>query len=297
MKRYPVVNDNYVYVYLDPRKPGNYSFGGFSFNFLPFYIGMGHGSRIHSHLKEAIWHRNDKKKLNRKEKLIRRLLGLGTPPIIIKLSKFLYRNEAVMLEKRLINSMGRVTNGDGFLLNMAEGGIGGRRDVNMSGKNNPFYGRTHTKEVRKRISIAAKKQGAHGITSKINLSLYNFSSTPEGRKLKSKLWSGDKNPAAIAKKEGRMWNLGDNNVTKRKCVSQKIRKTRANKNPVSRKMLVWLKNIDEDRIRLDFKLAKRFKDYKWLVLFVYDLRKVIAAFELKFKVEGIGNNNWILCLT
>jgi hypothetical protein len=40
------MNNFYVYIYLDPRKPGNFVYGDFLFKFEPFYDGKGKGDRI-----------------------------------------------------------------------------------------------------------------------------------------------------------------------------------------------------------------------------------------------------------
>lgn len=47
----------YVYIYLDPRKPGNYNYGEYHFDYEPFYVGKGSGER---------WIACFKKKSNRK---------------------------------------------------------------------------------------------------------------------------------------------------------------------------------------------------------------------------------------
>ena len=45
------INNFYLYVYLDPRKPGTYQYNNLSFNFEPIYIGKGKGNRDMYHYK------------------------------------------------------------------------------------------------------------------------------------------------------------------------------------------------------------------------------------------------------
>ena len=43
----------YVYIYLDPRKPGKYTYEDLCFLYEPFYIGKGKNNRIDGHLYES----------------------------------------------------------------------------------------------------------------------------------------------------------------------------------------------------------------------------------------------------
>jgi len=46
-------NNFYTYIYLDPRKPGNYIYGDFVFDYEPIYVGKGRGYRLYDHLTEC----------------------------------------------------------------------------------------------------------------------------------------------------------------------------------------------------------------------------------------------------
>jgi hypothetical protein len=44
---------HYIYIYLDPRKKGSYSYGKNSFEYEPFYVSKGIKQRMFDHLKIA----------------------------------------------------------------------------------------------------------------------------------------------------------------------------------------------------------------------------------------------------
>lgn len=113
----------YIYVYLDPRKPGNFKYGKFKFKFEPFYVGKGGTKRqIKRHLYEA---KNNNIKNSIKFYKIKHILNLELEPIIIKLHENLLELEAYKIESEMINKIGRVSMKTGPLANINDGGRGG----------------------------------------------------------------------------------------------------------------------------------------------------------------------------
>jgi hypothetical protein len=47
------MNNKYVYIYLDPRKPGWWVFKNHTIKYKPFYIGVGTNKRITVHLNKS----------------------------------------------------------------------------------------------------------------------------------------------------------------------------------------------------------------------------------------------------
>lgn len=94
----------YVYALLDPRKPGNFSYGEFVFEYEPFYIGKGKGTRCYCHIQEAINHPERKShKLNKIRKI---LLESNTDPKVVLVKEHLSELDAFNLEKSLIQEIG-----------------------------------------------------------------------------------------------------------------------------------------------------------------------------------------------
>ena len=114
----------YVYAYLDPRKPGDWSFGDLELGYEPFYIGKGQKNRLNSHLREA---KNDSfidRHNPEKTERIRDILEEGSKPIIIKLLQDLDENTSLRIERNVIKLFGRKDKGLGPLLNLTDGGEG-----------------------------------------------------------------------------------------------------------------------------------------------------------------------------
>lgn len=109
----------YVYVYLDPRKMGEYVYGEFKFDAEPFYIGKGTGYRCNIGIKDD---KNYKFKL--KHNKIKSIFKSGFIPIIIKIHEGLTEIESLNLEKKTIKSIGKLIDGTGPLTNITDGGEG-----------------------------------------------------------------------------------------------------------------------------------------------------------------------------
>ncbi len=111
-------NRFYVYAYLDPRKPGIYTYGEYTFDYEPFYIGKGTGSRLYRHL----WESENNTTNNYKFRLIKKIIEeTNNKPIIIKLKSNLTNSESIKLEMNIIKKIGKKSNG-GILTNVLNGG-------------------------------------------------------------------------------------------------------------------------------------------------------------------------------
>jgi hypothetical protein len=133
------LNRFYVYVYLDPRKPGRFVYGDYEFDYEPFYVGKGFNDRIVTHLfKCRLENDGNKLKTNKIKKIIRET---GKEPIGIIYKEKLSEQDAFDLETKMIKTIGRKDLVDGVLTNLTNGGDGS-------------FGYKHTYESKQKISQA-----------------------------------------------------------------------------------------------------------------------------------------------
>jgi len=139
--RYLMSNQFYVYVYLDPRKPGNFKYGDYEFNYEPFYVGKGKGRRYNIHLLECF--KKQDKNYQKVNKITKILKETNKNPVIIKFEENLLEQNALNLEIKMIKTIGRIDLKTGPLTNLTDGGD------NQKG----FH---HSDETKRKISIMFK---------------------------------------------------------------------------------------------------------------------------------------------
>jgi hypothetical protein len=142
----------YVYALLDPRKKGDFSYGGFNFIAEPFYIGKGQGNRMNHH----VYRRN--KGNNHKNNKIKAILLEGMEPIATKVIESLSESEALKSEENLIEVIGRSRDKKGPLTNFFKNDEESKRfrdekaNIKISQKlKGRFLGRKLTPQWRNRI--------------------------------------------------------------------------------------------------------------------------------------------------
>jgi hypothetical protein len=129
----------YVYVYLDPRKPGEYRYSDLTFSHEPFYVGKGKKKRQFSHIRNAY-----KNKQTHKYNKIRKILQIGQNPIVLLFKDNLEEQDAFDLEILLIKTIGRFDLQQGPLTNKTDGGDG-------------FSGNHHNAPWNKGLDISDKR--------------------------------------------------------------------------------------------------------------------------------------------
>lgn len=148
----------YVYVYLDPRKPGHYVYGEYVFDYEPFYVGKGCNGRAYVHLCDWCQKQGKNNHFYNKISKIQRIMGID--PIILIQKDGLIEQCSHDLEVRMVATIGRYDKKKGPLCNLTDAGEGlsgyivsdeTRRKLSESNK-----GKIMSEEARQKISKANK---------------------------------------------------------------------------------------------------------------------------------------------
>jgi len=139
---------------MDPRKPGDYNYGEYHFDYEPFYVGKGSNGRYKkTHRKEC-------------EEVRKEIKSDGLEVIYHFLYEESSEDYAYDMEKVIIKEIGRKDLGLGPLLNKSDGG---RMPINvifteetkrkMSENNGKYwFGKHHSEETKEKIKVARSKQ-------------------------------------------------------------------------------------------------------------------------------------------
>jgi hypothetical protein len=150
----------YIYVYLDTRKKGSYSFGDFHFEYEPFYVGKGVNERYLTHLRVANGSRKGKNNLIVTK--IKSILNDGFEPKIIKIIDGLTKDNYDSYEISTIKLIGKSFDGLGPLLNTTDGGDGGITWIgehhNKGKKLEEIVGEEKATELKQKLSEQASKR-------------------------------------------------------------------------------------------------------------------------------------------
>lgn len=124
----------YVYVYLDPRKPGKWVYKNLIFDYKPFYVGVGQNKRILAHLfKYSL------KRKSIKNSILKAILSENLSPMCYKIYENLTSIEAFVIEADFIKHFGRQDLNSGILANHTDGGIGSRNYKTLKVKKAKVY--------------------------------------------------------------------------------------------------------------------------------------------------------------
>lgn len=126
-----ILDNFYIYIYLDPTKSNKYIYNEYKFNYEPFYVGKGKNRRCYDIKKGRSKYFKNK---------INKIKRFGYEPIIIKLYDNISEKKAFELETKLINKIGRKNNSTGPLLNIID-------------KNRGINGYKHSKKILDKIKM------------------------------------------------------------------------------------------------------------------------------------------------
>lgn len=158
----------YVYVYLDPRKPGEFIYDKYVFDYEPIYVGKG----IRDRYLVGDSHNHNPFLMNKIRKIIREGFIVKVEFLVINLTE----EGSFEEEREAIKCIGRYNKQKGPLCNLTDGGEGICGQIITEAYKNKTSkalkgrkGKPHTKETKKKLSIinTGKKQSPELIAKRV----------------------------------------------------------------------------------------------------------------------------------
>jgi hypothetical protein len=149
----------FVYVLLDPRKPGSFKYKlgteELKFNYEPFYVGKGKAKRPLYHLSESLleWDTTNNK-YNRWKKAKIRKIHKETNTFIWAIADARSEENALKTEIAVIAAIGRKDLNKGPLINLTDGGEGSSGSKGNLGVKKSKEARRHMSEARKGVPLS-----------------------------------------------------------------------------------------------------------------------------------------------
>jgi hypothetical protein len=144
--------DFYVYMLLD-QTAGRYRVLDVDLPGVPFYLGKGKGDRAFDHFREAKRKTRAKQGNFHKLSTINNLENKSANAIVYIFKDGLTDENALQLEKQLGDLIGYRMYNSGPLTNLIKTGT---KNPVMFGSDNSFFGKSHTKDTKNKISKASK---------------------------------------------------------------------------------------------------------------------------------------------
>lgn len=159
------MSEYYVYIHCDPRKLGIFTYGDYSFDYEPFYVGKGKASTNRAYIHITYAKNTQGKSTNHHRNRLRGILNESLEPIILILHDNLTHEQSCAKEIEIITLIGRQDLSVGPLLNLTNGGEGsyGRilsedtkkkisdNHADFTGEKHPSFGMKRSEETRKKI--------------------------------------------------------------------------------------------------------------------------------------------------
>lgn len=167
------MNNNYVYIFLDPRKEGIWYYKDNVFFNQPFYVGEGKGKRFNAHFSSK-----NRSKNSLKNNIINKIYEEDLLPIIKILYTNLTKSKSLEIESDIIKTFGRVYSKDGILSNIFkygnrfeynddyiynnENAIKKAADIKRGKTLEEIYGKERANSLKKKVSEIMSKKFLNG---------------------------------------------------------------------------------------------------------------------------------------